>query len=545
MTMSTPFPKEEFKARIAFEVADKQLPSISYSLVDRDTTLASGYIQRDDLSHEFTDKTTFRIASQSKMFTAICLMQLAERGLVDIDADVSTYIPGFAPENPFAGKNDHPDSDWVTLRKLMSHTAGMIREPQSGHYLDDSLPSLEKMISELGHSILKLDPSKSVFSYSNAGIDIVGRVIELVSGQSFPDYLNANVLIPIGMNDTEIISTPTILENLAPANMWNLHGDLAAPVFDLPGPAGNIYSTMPDMERFMTCLLRGGFSPQGKSIISPKSLNLMWTVIGHRRNGVGYGLNFSISDLDGWVSVGHGGAIYGFASQFILLPNAGLGAHVISTLDATNSISVHLADTGLRYALAARNTGAAPALRHRYSEISATQFKSFPGVYENLQSGELVQVVKHGRNLYLLGDGMPLQIKPKSETEFGIDGRLYSEGSLYDHLNLEFPDTDKMVWKKQEWRKTDPVEDSIIDPSIAPHLGEYGPDFNVTTLSVENGKLTCLIEFFYAHVCEPIGENQYKMQGTLYPDEALELGAIGDCGKSGIRIGPMFLARRN
>jgi len=188
--------KEQFEERIAFEVADKELPSISYILVSRDSVVASGHVQREDVKLGLSDKAIFRIASQSKMFTSICLMQLVERGLVDIDVEVSRYIPGFQPTNPFIGKNGGSLGDDVTLRKLMSHTAGMIREPQSGNYFDDSHPALEQTISELAVSVLKNDPSAGVFSYSNAGMAVVGSVIEHVSGQPFADYLNANVLVP-------------------------------------------------------------------------------------------------------------------------------------------------------------------------------------------------------------------------------------------------------------------------------------------------------------------------------------------------------------
>lgn len=542
--------KEQFEERIAFEVADKELPSISYILVSRDSVVASGHVQRGDVKLGLTDKAIFRIASQSKMFTSICLMQLVERGLVDIDVEVSRYIPGFQPTNPFIGKNGGSLGDDVTLRKLMSHTAGMIREPQSGNYFDDSNPALEQTISELAVSVLKNDPSAGVFSYSNAGMAVVGSVVEHVSGQPFADYLNANVLVPLGMSDSAIISNPTILDELAPAFMWTIDGDISAPVFDLGSPpAGNIYSTLPDMARFMTCLLRGGFTPSGESIVSPSSLDQMWSIIGHRPEGYpglkDYGLGFGVSNMDGWLSVGHGGALYGFASQLSLLPQAGLGVVLISTLDASNSIVNHLAESGLRLALAACNMGSPPAQRRRYGDISSDQFETLPGHYQNKEDGEFAQVTERNGKLYLIGDGMPLQIKPTSGNKFSIDGRLYGEGSDYDYLDLEFPDCGKMVWKNQDWFKIEQVSEARVDPEIEPYLGEYGPDINITTLSYQNEGMVCLMEYFYAHTCKPLGENRFKMMGTLYPDETLELGAIDENGQNGIRVGPMFLARRS
>jgi D-alanyl-D-alanine dipeptidase len=75
-------------------------------------------------------------------------------------------------------------------------------------------------------------------------------------------------------------------------------------------------------------------------------------------------------------------------------------------------------------------------------------------------------------------------------------------------------------------------------------LGEYGPDFNVTYLSYSHGKLLCLIEYFCTHTCEPIDRDRFRMHGILYEEEVLELGAVDETGRQGIRVGPMFLERR-
>jgi len=119
------FPKANFEASVAYEVADKHIPSISYALVNREGRLAAGHIQRTGSSFEFNENTRFRIASLTKMFTAICVIQLAARGVVELDADVSAYLPNFTPTNPFSNTP-------VTLRGLLSHTARIICEPKTG-----------------------------------------------------------------------------------------------------------------------------------------------------------------------------------------------------------------------------------------------------------------------------------------------------------------------------------------------------------------------------------------------------------------------------
>jgi CubicO group peptidase (beta-lactamase class C family) len=131
---------QQFEDLIRHEVEDKEIPSISYALVDRDGLLGEGHIQRHDRSFDMREDTCFRIGSITKTFTSMAIMQLVEKGIVDLDVDVSEYIPGFQPLNPFAGRESGPYGSHISLRKLMSHTAGIVREPKSGHYLDATRP---------------------------------------------------------------------------------------------------------------------------------------------------------------------------------------------------------------------------------------------------------------------------------------------------------------------------------------------------------------------------------------------------------------------
>jgi len=342
------------------------------------------------------------------------------------------------------------------------------------------------------------------FSYSNAGFAVVGALIEQVSGQGFGTYLHKNILAPLGMNQTNLQATPAILAALAPARMWCLSGDTPAPVFDLAAtPAGNIYSTVPDMERFLHCLFNNGAAPSGQQI------------------------------------VGHGGAIYGYASQLMLLPKAGLGALVFFTLVGSNATANHLAADGLRMALATQGLGPRPAPRRRFGAPTSEDISLRIGHYACAETKESVEIIAKGPRLFLRGDGMPLEIKPDGKSRFFVDGHLFGDGAHYPHLLLAFSAQGTLSWKGQRWQKTS----AAVSPppaALIPYLGQYGPTFNPVILSYENGALTCLLEYFYSHTCVPLGDKRYKLQGALFPDEILQLGAQEN-GQPGIRVGPMFL----
>lgn len=539
-----------FDDLVRHEVEDKEIPSISYVLVDRNGMIADGHVARADNGFAFGPESCFRIGSVTKTFTGVALMQLAEKGLLDLDAPVETYIPGFAPINPFKDNPGGPNGTDVTLRKLISHTAGMVREPKSGHYLDDKRPPLEETVRELGSSVLKDDPSLGIMHYSNAGIAVAGYVLERVAGQDYASYVTQHILAPLGMKDTRAGMAPGVRERLAPADMWTVDEDSPAPVFNLGGsPAGNIFSTTRDMAAYAQCLLRGGFAPDGTQVISPASLAEMWRVVGRRPEGYsnvlkGYGLCFGVGQMDGWKSVGHGGAVYGYSTQFQLLPEAGIGICIFSTLDMTNQIATRLASDGLRILLSETKQGKVPSRAQRPTPIQADQLEALPGNYRSAE-GEIVEIRRKGDKLFLMGDGVPLQIRPAGGVNWLIDGRLYGREADYPHLALSFPETGVLTWKGTDWQKLENLEEPPVPDHILPHLGEYGPDFNITYLTYSHGKLRCLIEYFFTHSCEPEDDLHYRMHGGLYEEEVLELGAVDEDGRKGIRVGPMFLVRRD
>ncbi|MEE8593892.1 MAG: serine hydrolase domain-containing protein [Candidatus Bipolaricaulota bacterium] len=540
-----------FRKQIESEVKDKGIPSISYALVDRDGILASGHCVRSDETHRVIDETIFRVGSCSKMFAGIALMQLVGEGKVDLDVDVSAYIPGFEPRNPFPeiGAKES-DRYAVTLRKLMSHTAGMVRESSIGHYLDDSEVLLGDLIDGLKTSTLKEDPSAGVFQYSNAGIAVVGRVIERVTGIEFATYVREKVLHPLGMKRSDFCQTPFIREQLAPACMWTLDGQFPAPVFDMGGGgvAGNLFSSISEMSLFVQAMLRGGYTEDGRSIISPALLHSMWEPHGAKRPST-YGLTFGLGTIDGWKSVGHNGAVYGYATQLSFLPEAGIGVVLCATLDVVNAVLSRLGVFGLRLGLEALGMGREPDPSASYRPVSSDELERLSGFYRQKDGGEIVEVVSSNERLYLIGDGVPLRIQPVSEGEFVVDGRLFVPGSPYPHLDVSFEDRPSsgttLQWRGESWSPIAELGPEPVPDEVASYIGEYGPDFSVTRIFHQGGALKCTIEYFYTHSLHKVSPGVYKMHGLLYDDEILEFDVHDESGASGLRVGAMFLARRN
>ena len=542
--------KRELEAAISCEVQDKRIPSISYALVDREGTLSSGHITLDEAAAPVTDDSIFRVGSCSKMFTGIALMQMVEQGRVDLDKDIAEYVPGFSPRNPFAQTTPSRSKGLVTLRKLMSHTAGMVREATVGHYLDDSNVSMEEMVDELKTSTLKEDPDGGIFQYSNAGVAVVGYVVQRAAGVDFATYVQEHVLDPLGMVKSSFVQTPYVREHLAPAYMWTFERDFPAPVFDMGGggAAGNLFSTIPEMAEFVRTMLRGGFTESGRSVLSTGTLHRMWEPIG-RKGKAAYGLTFGLGSLDGWKSVGHNGAVYGYATQLAFLPEAGLGIVLCATLDMVNVLISRLGAYGLRLALAARRMGHRPDPRPSYQDVTEEQLRSLAGTFSDEASGETVSVVAEDSRLYLVVDDLPLRIQAKSGTGFEVDGRAFGPGSEYPHLSVAFESapgggSPSLTWKGVTWKRIVEPKVEAVPDEFLPYIGEYGPDFNITYVLFRGGQLKCTIEYFFTHTLEKLSDGVYRMHGLLYDDETLEFDARDGRGREGIRVGPMFLARR-
>ena len=270
------------------DIADKELPALSIALVDdQQIVWSKGFgVAKPKDKTPVTDETVYRVGSVSKLFTDIAIMQLVEQGKLDLDAPVTRYLPDFHPRNAF-GKA-------ITLRQLMSHRSGLVREPPVGNYFDPTEPSLARTIASLNDTEL-VYPPESHTKYSNAAIATVGYVLERMQGEPFPKYLKRVVLDPLGLARSSLEPTPEVTKNLAKAYMWAIDGrTFEAPTFQMGiGPSGSLYTTVTDLGRFMSALFAGGRGLNGQ-VLTPSTIEQMWTPQ-YARAGqkTGYGIGFA------------------------------------------------------------------------------------------------------------------------------------------------------------------------------------------------------------------------------------------------------------
>ena len=251
----------------------------------------------------------FIIGSLSKSFTAAAVMQLAEQGLVDLDAPASSYAPGY----------DVPDE--VTVRSLLNQTSGF-----GSH---DSLS--EAADGQLGDTF-------GSFSYANANYDLLGRVVEGASGEPYARYLDEHVLGPLGM--TASTADPVRAETLGMApghrDWFGLHladGFRHAQGDDAwGGPAsGYVASSVQDMAGYLRMYLNGGAADGGGRVLSADSVRRMFLDrVPDPEGDTCYGMGWtSFNWDDGELVLSHDGQVENYVASMCLLPERGIGVAVL------------------------------------------------------------------------------------------------------------------------------------------------------------------------------------------------------------------------
>jgi CubicO group peptidase (beta-lactamase class C family)/D-alanyl-D-alanine dipeptidase len=491
----------QFEPWVAAEVQAKALPALSIALVDDQHIVWTHGFGFADAKRKVaaTADTVYRVGSVSKLFTDLAVMQLVEQGRLDLDAPVSQVLSEFAPKNPFNSP--------ITLRQLMSHRAGLMREPPVGHYFDPNPPPLIDVVKSISGTTLLFEPGTRT-KYSNAGLAVVGAVVERVAAKPFPVAIEQSLLKPIGMARSSFEPGPELVRQMAHGTMWTYDGqEIATPTFLLgTGPAGNLVSSANDLGRFLSFVFAQGRGASG-SVIKPETLRAM--IEPQRGAAAGFGLGFVISTLDGERRVGHNGAVYGFATDVQALPDAKLGAVVITTADCANGIATRLATTALRMMLAERKGRPLPAPVASQS-IARERAAAIKGKYAH--GTDLIDIVDRGDKVVLQPfAGMTVTIKSTADS-FMIDDRLVSGPQLELGEN----------WLKlggTQYEKTPPIKPAPSPDRWAGLIGEYGWDHDVLYILEKDGKLHALIEWFFDYPLTEISADRF-----LFPDDGLYAG---------------------
>lgn len=320
-------PADEVDEYVRAQMAERHLPGAAIAVIKNGKTIkAEGYgLASVEFNVPATKETVFEIGSISKQITAAAIMLLVEDGKINLDEKIPKYLP----DTPETWKN-------VSVRNLLTHTSGIKSYTSlSGFELTKRLKR-DEFIKVLG--VHPLDFETGVrYLYSNSGYNLLGFIIEAVSGKSYWDFTHERIFKPLGMNQTFDRDPKYVIRNRATGYEWQ-NNTLVGRDYDLTDvfSAGAIVSTVMDLAKWDAAL-------RNDTLLKKESKAQMWTpVLFNDGKPYPYGLGFRVTDFRGHKLIAHGGQ------------TAGFGANISRYIDDDLSVIVltNLGDIGLGSAIA-------------------------------------------------------------------------------------------------------------------------------------------------------------------------------------------------
>ena len=320
-----------FSAWMDGQIAYRGLPGIVVGVVsDQQLVWAKGFGYADiQAKIPMSPDTKFRMASHSKLFTAIAIMQLREEGKLRLDDPVEKYLPWFkaAP----AGDDDGQ----ITIEQLLSHSSGLQREA-GDHWVSFEFPTAEQLKQHYAERKAAFAPSVR-WKYSNLAYSVAGMVIEQVSGQKWADYVGRNIFEPLGMTSSSVDKNVSGLA--VPYGRRMPDGTREKlPFVDARGMAAatGITSNLTDMAKFVSANFRRG--PRGGAqVVSSGSWREMQRVRSVEENWMsGSGLGYDISRINNRTWTGHGGGYPGNTTQTLIQLDDKVGVIVLTNTNDSN-----------------------------------------------------------------------------------------------------------------------------------------------------------------------------------------------------------------
>nr|MDO8084430.1 serine hydrolase domain-containing protein [Candidatus Sigynarchaeum springense] len=292
-----------------------------------------------DVKTPVNQGTAFRLASISKTFTTVGLLQLWESGHFQLDEPVNKYLP----KGKVVVKEGWPE---VTFAHLLTHQAGIGEIMQKRDLFKPGFGLLVKgrntPVPPLGTIHDKpLRPEVAAgtkFAYSNIGFSLLGYIIEQLSGEPFRDYMVKHVLDPAGMDHSDFLPTSRIGDNEARGYKRSFGRVVPAAYYqNIIAPAGNLISSLDDMAKYAAVLLSRGELPGGGRLLKASTVDMAFTphywASDALKDDVAIGLCFYLYRINGARIVEHGGATSGFTSALSLVPSENLAVLVFCNKD--------------------------------------------------------------------------------------------------------------------------------------------------------------------------------------------------------------------
>ncbi len=411
----------------------------------------------------------FRIGSLTKQFTAVAILQLMEQGKLNLQDEITRFIPDY----PTQGAK-------ITIEHLLTHSSGIMNYTAMQDYQERMALDLKptEMINHFKNQPLRFAPGTR-WEYSNSNYFLLGYIIEKISGKSYSEYIEKNLLKPAGMKKSLYASNEKLVKDKVEGYSKNETGFEIAPAISMTQPyaAGSILSTVEDLFKWNQALL-------ANKLVKKESLEKAFTnykLANGKLSDYGYGWRFgNIYDSP---STWHGGGINGFGTMQLYLPKEDVVVVVFANCDCRfpKEIASELAAIAIEK-------------KQDYQEINVpvAALTGYQGVYENAKGQLRIITVTDNKLFSQVGRGPKSSLKPYQQDQF-----FFNAMQSIDFARNEKGEINKLITKNLNghdvWTRTDkpiPSENGIkVDSKILEaYVGAYeiSPQFTFSVIKEQD-----------------------------------------------------------
>jgi CubicO group peptidase (beta-lactamase class C family) len=428
-----------------------------------------------ELNVKMMPDNIFRIGSISKQFTAVAILKLVEEGKIDLDADITLYIKDY----PTHGHS-------ITIKHLLNHTSGIksytnLEKWDAQERKKDFTPA--ELIDYFKHEPMDFAPGEQ-FSYNNSGYILLGHIIELVSGETYADYVQNHFFTPLNLNNSSYGSTSRIIKNRAYGYDKTDDTYINAEFLSMTQPyaAGSLLSTVDDVYAWYNAIMND------KVISKPNREMAQQMGVLNTGDKIDYGFGWFIGNLQGSALIQHGGGINGYLTASMWLPDEKVFVAVFSNCncnapgDSANKIAAIAIDKPFSW---------------KKVNLSDELLKSYQGVYEKTPDDVRTFTFEDGQLYSLRSGGVRYKIIPFAKDQFFFEESIVTLTFNRDNAGKINSVTLKSTGQDQVWQITDkpiPFVDEVnLDTKVFDtYVGKYqlAPTFHINIFSEDDKMYT-------------------------------------------------------
>jgi CubicO group peptidase (beta-lactamase class C family) len=400
---------------IRVEMQKRHVPGLSLAIVqDGKIVKAKGYgVTEKGGEIPVTTATLFQAGSISKPVSALGALCLVERGKLALDENVNNRLTSWkVPRNEFTAKKT------VTLRGLLSHTAGLTVHGFPGYATDEPVPTVVQVLDgakPANTAPIRVDVVPgSLWRYSGGGYTIMQQMVVDVTGQPFPQFMSETVLVPLGMNEStfeqplpaeraRLTATGHYVDRSLVKGKWHVYPEMAA---------AGLWTTPSDLARFAIGVQAAAAGKSGKTL----SRRMAREMLTAQKNT--YGLGFGLGRSGAASRFGHGGRDEGFDALLTACTETGQGAAIMINANDDSRMSARIIEVIAREYHWPGGSSTTPP-KHPAAVVDPDKLVACTGYYEFANNQMITFATEHGR-LVTIADGFPDdEFLPETDVRFG------------------------------------------------------------------------------------------------------------------------------